>query len=76
MAEWKPQDMKEIFETRTWAEANRYLTNGWVLIDTYKTCYDPERLRSHQSFHYVLGWVETNAPFHPKQPYSRYKTSQ
>ncbi|WP_432662157.1 hypothetical protein R9X47_16480 [Wukongibacter baidiensis] len=59
---------KDVVETRTISsgyyseshnsindEVNRFLSQGWIIIDTYTTCSDPQGLPTNQQIHYVLG---------------------
>jgi hypothetical protein len=62
------QDVKEIFETTSYKTANRYLAAGWVLIETYKTCYDYQAFPNEQDIHYVLAW---NLPTRPADPHAK-----
>ncbi|WP_026486830.1 hypothetical protein [Caldanaerobius polysaccharolyticus] len=36
-------------------EVNKLLENGWVLIETFKTCYD-EKFTNIQKVHFILGY--------------------
>ncbi|KJS85144.1 MAG: hypothetical protein JM58_09200 [Peptococcaceae bacterium BICA1-8] len=40
------------------AKINDLIAKGWVLINTYKTCYDPQAFPNHQYLHYVLVQLE------------------
>ncbi|WP_432406203.1 hypothetical protein [Wukongibacter sp. M2B1] len=36
-------------------EVNRFLNEGWIIIDTYTTCSNPKALPNNQQIHFVLG---------------------
>ena len=41
-------------------DVNRFLREGWTLLETYTTCYgNSPLLSSHQEIHFVLGKKET-----------------
>jgi len=47
-------------------EVNRFLREGWVLLETYTTCYsNSSPLSSQQEVHFVLGKKETVQPEQP-----------
>lgn len=60
---------KQVFETTSYKEVNRYLASGWVLIETYKTCYDPQLFPNEQSVNYVLAWNKEGEPVKPDSEY-------
>ena len=47
-------------------EVNRFLREGWVLLETYTTCYsNSSPLSSQQEVHFVLGKKEVVQPEQP-----------
>ncbi len=47
-------------------EVNRFLREGWVLLDTYTTCYsNSSPLSSQQEVYFVLGKKEAVPPEQP-----------
>jgi hypothetical protein len=47
-------------------EVNRFLREGWVLLETYTTCYsNSSPLSSQQEVHFVLGKKEAVQPEQP-----------
>lgn len=59
---------KDVVETRTISssyytdshnmindEVNKLLGQGWIIIDTYTTCSNPQEVPNNQQIHYVLG---------------------
>lgn len=59
---------KDIVETRTISssnysdshnlindEVNKFLSQGWIIIETYTTCSNLKELPTNQQIHYVLG---------------------
>ena len=61
-----PETVKKIHEATSYQDANDYLSVGWILISTYKTCYDPIAFPDHQTIHYVLAWAKEDKPSYPK----------
>ncbi len=57
-------DIKQVQETSSQSEANRFLELGWTLIDTYTTSLDDQ---PYKSMVYVLGWVSDDKPINPFQ---------
>ena len=44
-------------------DVNRFLQEGWTLLETYTTCYgNAPFLSSQQEIHFVLGKKETASP--------------
>ena len=44
-------------------DVNRFLREGWTLLETYTTCYGNSPIfSSHQEIHFVLGKKETISP--------------
>ncbi|SHK45854.1 hypothetical protein [Tepidibacter formicigenes] len=47
----------EIFETKSYKEANEYLKIGWILLDKCIVSYYPEgNFPKHEQMKYILGW--------------------
>lgn len=48
-------------------KVNKLLKEGWILLSTYKTCYDEVAFPNQQNIHYVLGLpanANINSPAH------------
>lgn len=43
-----------IHETLNREHVNELLSRNWILLSVYKTCYDPEYFKEHQTVHYVV----------------------
>lgn len=65
-------DTRELFETEHLDEANRYIKQGWVLLDIYKTTYDYQIAPNDITMHYVLAWMKSDEPVHPEPPKSKW----
>lgn len=70
MSESDLEKVKEVYETIHWETANKYIKLGWILLDKYKTTYDPEVFYDHQTLHFVLAWTKDDDPQHPKSSIS------
>lgn len=60
-------DVVKVEELSNYSIVNEYLALGWKLLAFYATAYDTESPGSnHQYPHYVLGWVDGNPCYPPK----------
>ncbi len=60
-------DVRELYETWEYKEANEYLHVGWKLISWYtNTGQWPDGTRVHYKV-YVLGWCKAEAPLRPSK---------
>ncbi len=59
------KDVKALHEVTDYEVANEYLKLGWVLLDKYKTCYDPVVAADDQTMHFVLAWIQEGEPERP-----------
>lgn len=51
----KLSEIKFVIDLEHPNPVNKYLENGWVLLDTYTKSYDPEIAPNDLNLHYVLG---------------------
>lgn len=65
--------VRHIFETESSREAEDYLCAGWILLDSYKTCYDPQLFPNHQTLHLVLVWAKDEEPIYPEKEFRPYR---
>lgn len=56
-------DVKQVVDLTEIVTVNKYLEAGWVLVDTYRTCWSDE-VRD-ETLHYVLGWPSSEPPMYP-----------
>lgn len=64
----KLANVKQIFETSKWEEANKYLDLGWLLLDVYhQACDTFGPGLNHQTIYYSLGWCKESEPVVPEK---------
>ncbi|WP_045517768.1 hypothetical protein [Clostridium sporogenes] len=48
-------DIKFILDIESTRTLNKYLDNGWILVNTYTKSYDPTIAPNDLTMHYVIG---------------------
>jgi hypothetical protein len=64
---FKITDVACVIETSDEHKVNRYLKEGWTLINTYKTWDGPRD--QHEDLIYALGWAKPGEPVCPEPKY-------